>query len=337
MALIATRRAQEIKEPGINLQGPYLLNDVLQSEEAPLDEFSKAGSVIIEAPPVASSGYEQKMTALIHKVRALGVRHAVVVMPSLRRKTNKSLWVSKWNRNTSSPFVFHQYCSCKFGSDHGSHLAVYIGCSESLSVDACPCVPTLSTCRQASVESLSLIVEKIGLILDRPPSNEGAHRVPDSAVFTTSVAISGSASALEGRPADQQGKAEACFPTEAKVLEKQRKLADKAQGVERPVKKRVKVVEDHHDDCGNDLSSLDGREVSAFTAPCDYNTDEEFEDEYSNMCLLSELGQSVLCFPIDVSKVAKAQPGEPHKGTYPTGSESDRFPVYWLPTFQSQT
>ncbi len=48
------------------------------------------------------------------------------------------------------------------------------------------------------------------------------------------------------------------FPTEAKVTQKQKKLALEQGQEQVVVKKRAKKVENHYDDCGDDLSSLKG-------------------------------------------------------------------------------
>ena len=60
------------------------------------------------------------------------------------------------------------------------------------------------------------------------------------------------------------------FPTDAKVREKQRRQKEKEAGREHVVKKRKKIMEDHHDDCGEDLSSLHDKTTTAICLPCDY-------------------------------------------------------------------
>ena len=50
--------------------------------------------------------------------------------------------------------------------------------------------------------------------------------------------------------------AQAAYPTDSKTREKAKKKADKKAGIERPVVKRKKIMEDHYDDCGDDMSSL---------------------------------------------------------------------------------
>ena len=72
------------------------------------------------------------------------------------------------------------------------------------------------------------------------------------------------------------------YPTDAKVREKERRNAEKAAGIEHKVKKRKKIIEDHHDDCGEDLSSLHEGTSSAYIYPCDYDTDGALSDDDRN-------------------------------------------------------
>ena len=59
------------------------------------------------------------------------------------------------------------------------------------------------------------------------------------------------------------------YPTDAKEREKTKHKAEKEQCIERVVQKRKKVMEDHHDDCGDDLASLNDSETAAAVFPCD--------------------------------------------------------------------
>jgi hypothetical protein len=60
-----------------------------------------------------------------------------------------------------------------------------------------------------------------------------------------------------------------CYPTDARVRQK---AAQAAAGADRVVKKRVRTIEDHTDDCGNDLSGLSnvgsGVDVSSLLCEC---------------------------------------------------------------------
>ena len=116
------------------------------------------------------------------------------------------------------------------------------------------------------------------------------------------------------------------YPTDAKEREKTRRKEEKAQGIEKKVVKRKKVMEEHYDDCGDDLSSLHLPEQPPDVAlPCAYDTDDALSDEDHNERLLRQLGTNAQVFPVDITKVAQAQPGEPQAGPDPrdpTPSES---------------
>ena len=57
---------------------------------------------------------------------------------------------------------------------------------------------------------------------------------------------------------DRQVEAAQAYPTDAKEREKARRKKREEKGETITVKKRKKTVENHHDDCGDDLSSLVG-------------------------------------------------------------------------------
>ena len=70
----------------------------------------------------------------------------------------------------------------------------------------------------------------------------------------------------------------AAYPTDGRERQKKKEKADKEQGIEKVVKKKDKIVEDHHDDCGECLdsivTSLDAEESHfAFDQPDDWNYD----------------------------------------------------------------
>ena len=67
-------------------------------------------------------------------------------------------------------------------------------------------------------------------------------------------------------------KAVPAYPTDTKVREQQAKKAAKEAGIEIVKKKRPKFVEDHFDDCGDDLSSLDVQ-LEAYCQQCRHSWD----------------------------------------------------------------
>ena len=67
---------------------------------------------------------------------------------------------------------------------------------------------------------------------------------------------------------------ELMFPTEERVEWKRKRKENKEKGIE--VKKKVKVVENHHDDCGTDLSGLGPEDTQVLLShECEYDSDEE--------------------------------------------------------------
>ena len=66
-------------------------------------------------------------------------------------------------------------------------------------------------------------------------------------------------------------------------------------------------MEDHHDDCGEDLSSLTEEQGTALCCPCGTDSDD----------LSTELDHMLQAYPIDLSKVAHAQPGGVPSGQDP--------------------
>ena len=74
-----------------------------------------------------------------------------------------------------------------------------------------------------------------------------AQRLPDSATAKSSDSAKGYKTTVDERQS---------FPTASKERQQQQRKADKEKGIERVVQKRIQKVEDHHDDCGEDLSSI---------------------------------------------------------------------------------
>ena len=71
----------------------YILHDMLASTSAPMHELSTAHLVALEVAPVVTARFEHDLLNYVHKLLALNVLVLAVAQPSLRRKTNKSLWV----------------------------------------------------------------------------------------------------------------------------------------------------------------------------------------------------------------------------------------------------
>ena len=137
----------------------YVSRDVLASMSAPLHELSTAHLVALEVPPVATAKFEHNLLNYAHRLLALSQLALVVVHPSLRRKTNQTLWVHKWNQLPQVRFKIYQKCSGKAGNHvPGCHLTYYVGSNRRVDLHACTSVPTLSTSPEDSLESLGGIL-----------------------------------------------------------------------------------------------------------------------------------------------------------------------------------
>ena len=135
--------------------GRYVPHVMMARMTAPLDELSTAHAVVLEAPPITAVRFEHDMLNLVARIQAQGPAVAIIVQPSLRRKSNKTLWVHRWNRLEHVPFKFRQTCSCKTGNAvPGCHLTCLIGASKEIDVSACAEVPTLSATSEATVACL---------------------------------------------------------------------------------------------------------------------------------------------------------------------------------------
>ena len=95
------------------------------------------------------------MKDLVPQIRKQGCEVICLVQPSLRRRSNKTLWVSRWNQLQDADFQFKQTCSCKLSNcTPGCHFAVYVGSTVHLPHGPCDYVPTLAALSSTSKTSL---------------------------------------------------------------------------------------------------------------------------------------------------------------------------------------
>ena len=292
----------------------FLLHTVMGRLTKPLDEFSQQELVAFEIPPLRAQGFEKDFRIVVNNVHALGPQIACIVQPSFRQKTQKSLWVHKWNQMEEPPFRFCQTCSCKLGNGApGCHFTMYIGTTLDFSPEPCSEVPSQSGTPESLMKSMVGTLTTMVSFRGREPhgtpvTDTGLYRAPADAFQPASGSRS---RGLQWTPdsllhtSDSHNNSSA-FPTDAKEREKAWKKAEKEAGREVTVKKKKKIVEDHYDDCGDNMSSLD--------AYADYDTDEELLDEDYDQQLLNyyqDVGRmsEVLAYPINEANVAKAKPG----------------------------
>ncbi len=333
---VSTRKAMGISDVvAKHVVAVHPLHQLLQNPMLSMEEFAAVNLVALEVPPVTLAGFEHDLLRKVAKLCAANVPVAILVQPSLRKRTQRALWVSKWNLLSDVPFTFRQTCSCKMGNAApGCHFTYYLGCNFSGPFGPCNSVPTLGASTQAvwnslggalvaifasslaagtSTEGSAEVPGPVKMLRRRPTDggllSAGPHRTPDSALSRTEkrqrVAF----------PTEEHQ----AFPTEAKVREKAKQKQLKELGIEQPRKKRPKHVEDHYDDCGDDLTSL----ADYVGQPCNYDTEEEVSDQEHNQHLWTETTQ--WAFPIDPATVAQPQPGDPlpgrdHRAAVPSAS-----------------
>ena len=61
--------------------GQYLLEEVLSSTDAPLQEMGSADLVIMELPPISKLGFEQRVFETVSKLQAVSREILLVVQP----------------------------------------------------------------------------------------------------------------------------------------------------------------------------------------------------------------------------------------------------------------
>ena len=154
---VATRKAIDIAEAalGPRLLSSHLLHDLLHLKST-LPELHQAALVATELPANVESGYEQSVLAFAVRVLKQCPHLLMLVQPSLRRRSNRSIWVSRWNQTRGfKPFEFVQTCSCLVGDGvPGCHVATFVGTTENLQLESCSAVPSTDVTVQSSNDSL---------------------------------------------------------------------------------------------------------------------------------------------------------------------------------------
>ena len=179
IAWISTRRCGPAADSiAANVIGRYVLYDMMANMTAPLDELSTAHLVVLEAPPNVAARFEHDMLSLVSRIMAQGPEVAVMVQPSLRRKSNKALWIQRWNRLTHAPFKFRQTCSCKASHNvPGCHLTCLIGATAAVDMSPCAEVPTLSATSHAGMEHFGGLLYSLCSCL-LPAEGDGGTALP---------------------------------------------------------------------------------------------------------------------------------------------------------------
>ena len=154
---IATRKHKDLAESafGDSLLSSHLLHDMLHVKST-LPELRAASLVAIELPANVESGYEQTVLSFTTRALKQCPRMLMVVQPSLRRRSNRSTWVTRWNQHRGfKPFLFKQTCSCLAGGGAaGCHVPTFVGTTEDVKLQGCNSVPSTDITVQSAREGL---------------------------------------------------------------------------------------------------------------------------------------------------------------------------------------
>ena len=92
---VSTRKALPVAETalGDGMLSNHLLHDLLHLKSS-LPELHAASLVAMELPANVEGGYEQIVLAFARKVLKQCPKYLMIVQPSLRRRSNRSAWVS---------------------------------------------------------------------------------------------------------------------------------------------------------------------------------------------------------------------------------------------------
>ena len=116
---------------------------------------------MVELPGCVEAGYEQLVLSFVNRVRLQCPKVHMFVQPSLRRHSNRSIWVSRWNEhNGHRPFAFRETCSCQMGDGApGCHIRSYVGTGSHLALKTCDAIPTTDVTLQTANDSLRSLLQ----------------------------------------------------------------------------------------------------------------------------------------------------------------------------------
>ena len=135
--------------------------------------------------------------------------------------------------------------------------------------------------------STALLPPRTGTSADDPAA--GSQQAPDSRLLAQQIGGSHCAEADQHNSSPSNTKSTAAaYPTDSKEKERNRRNKMKAEGQEVVVKKKKFHIEDHFDDCGEDLSSL-GPDSEYTDVATDAREEAMWIDSDENAALLAQV------------------------------------------------
>ena len=249
------------------------MGDMTRSETKCKPTF-EGKPLLVEAAPIMAPRFEQTLHHMVNPTLERGYPVVVFCIPSSRKMTQKATWADHWNRRYTSKFSFVQRCLCAFDKTQQEHRMVCSGINMPLPNHNCD---TLTHRENTNVlgqlATVTAMVAMIGMLgsqvrVQRPsvliprPAKRNRDRAlnPTILIDTRTERIGDS----HERTLDEPTHA---FPMDAKEREKAHRKKLKEEGKDHHAKQRKKIVEDHHDDCGDDLSSLQDESFSGLAHP----------------------------------------------------------------------
>ena len=229
----------------------------------------------IDLPQNTPSPVNTFLTALTNLVRAAVAKHVPVVLTVKHTSQREGTWKYQSFRNWRSQFDFQhtKHCFCTYGlklHNEPFHWKLNI-----LSLGI-----TLQdqVCKKWSAGDSPLAAKDAQRLLSferhffaiaykrwfsHLNSNNSEGLNDDSGTCTLQADPSEDEPLEAQRGPESERDTEKAYPTDARERQKKKEKLAKERGEEKQVKKRKKFVEDHYDDCGEDISSIaDERQIN---------------------------------------------------------------------------
>ena len=161
-----------------------------------LDDLKGCSASILELPDCTDAHHELRIHSLLQRLTTITPHFAIVVQPSLRRRSPRPTWISRYNNLPNKLCYFRTTCSCQFSSHHTAHIPTYLACTNNWGVPG-PCseIPTSSPLKTTQLQSMQEICTHLSKALTNAVDTRtpiaatavvGAQRTPDSSADTAS-------------------------------------------------------------------------------------------------------------------------------------------------------
>ena len=296
-------------------------------------EMPAEAHYIIAAP--SNPGYVEtrRLGKFVTKMCDANRKVAVVVSATGANRSGTTVWTTQWNRRKANP-SFRELCCCVFRQGQGPHHRLHVMTTPEEQWPECREVPGPKPGREGKIKAIMKYLEHrlkgLAPAKDQPsylfqPDNAIAPQCPEPGEGKDDPR---KCSSQQETPlcTDMYRSVQSAFPTEQREQAKKRKDKLKAEGKEVVVKKRVKVVEDHYDDCGDDITSLQDTDQQVKSSanlsvriPQECDLEEVFEDDidhhhaYPVIQTLDERKAQAELKRIDPATISQPQLGEPRE------------------------